>query len=114
MSVEESRLPATAVQRQSQLMRLVRELVALLLGTVLNDRPQFLIMTTRGLSKQGVHAGNLVREVGKAAGGGGGGGPETAQAGGRDPATRGLDPDMLADLEKQFGFDKPLHERFLP
>ena len=34
MSVEESRLPATAVQRQSQIMRLVRELVALLLGTV--------------------------------------------------------------------------------
>lgn len=57
---------------------------ALLLGTVLNDRPQFLIMTTKGLSKRGVHAGNLVREVGKAAGGGGGGGPETAQAGGRD------------------------------
>ncbi len=59
---------------------------ALLLGTVLNDRPQFLVMSTKGLSAQGVHAGNLVREVGKAAGGGGGGGPETAQAGGRDPA----------------------------
>lgn len=57
---------------------------ALLLGAVLNDRPQFLIMTTKDLAKQGVHAGNLVREVGKAAGGGGGGGPETAQAGGRD------------------------------
>ncbi len=32
---------------------------------------------------------------------------------GRDAASRGLDPDLLADLEKQFGFDKPLHERFL-
>jgi alanyl-tRNA synthetase len=59
---------------------------ALLLGTVLNDRPQFLIMVTKDLTKRGVHAGNLVREVGKAAGGGGGGSPETAQAGGRDPA----------------------------
>ena len=58
---------------------------ALLLGTVLNDRPQFLIMATKDLAQRGVHAGNLVREVGKAAGGGGGGGPETAQAGGRDP-----------------------------
>ena len=58
-----------------------------LLGALLNDRPQFIIMTTKGLSKErGVHAGNLVRAVGKAAGGGGGGGPETAQAGGRDPA----------------------------
>ncbi|MGI9435721.1 MAG: microcin ABC transporter permease, partial [Geminicoccaceae bacterium] len=25
---------------------------------------------------------------------------------------RGLDPDFVAELEKQFGFDKPLHERF--
>ncbi len=58
---------------------------ALLLGSILNDRPQFLIMTTKGLSQRGVHAGNLVRAVGKVAGGGGGGGPETAQAGGRDP-----------------------------
>ena len=36
MSVEESRLPTTATQRQNQLiMRLVRELVVLLLGTVI-------------------------------------------------------------------------------
>ncbi len=41
------------------------------------------------------------------------GGSTLMDSGGRDPATRGLDPDMLADLEKQFGFDKPLHERFL-
>ena len=34
MSVEESRLTATTAQRQSQLMRLVRELLVLLLGTV--------------------------------------------------------------------------------
>lgn len=25
---------------------------------------------------------------------------------------RGLDPEFIAELEKQFGFDKPLHERF--
>lgn len=25
---------------------------------------------------------------------------------------QGLDPDFIAELEKQFGFDKPLHERF--
>ena len=27
--------------------------------------------------------------------------------------SRGLDPDLIADLEKQFGFDKPLWSRFL-
>jgi len=56
----------------------------LLLGTVLQGRPQFLVMVTKDLVQQGLHAGQLVREIGKAAGGGGGGSPETAQAGGRD------------------------------
>lgn len=27
--------------------------------------------------------------------------------------TRGLDPEFIAQLERQFGFDKPLHERFV-
>lgn len=26
---------------------------------------------------------------------------------------RGLDPDLIADLEKLYGFDKPIHERFI-
>ncbi len=26
---------------------------------------------------------------------------------------QGLDPEFIAELERQFGFDKPLHERFL-
>ena len=27
-------------------------------------------------------------------------------------ARRGLDPEFIKKLEKQFGFDKPAHERF--
>ena len=33
-------------------------------------------------------------------------------AGSENLGTYGLDPEMLADLEKQFGFDKPVHVRF--
>ena len=33
-------------------------------------------------------------------------------ASGQNPATYGLDPELIADLEKQFGFDKPVHIRF--
>jgi microcin C transport system permease protein len=29
------------------------------------------------------------------------------------PGARGVDPALIKELEKQFGFDKPLHERFL-
>lgn len=39
----------------------------------------------------------------------GGGGGDTAQGGSR--ASRGLDPQMIKDIERQYGFDKPAHER---
>ncbi|MBA3948154.1 MAG: alanine--tRNA ligase [Herpetosiphonaceae bacterium] len=54
------------------------------LGTVLNEKPQLLVMVTPDLVKQGVHAGNLVKSLAGLVGGGGGGRPETAMAGGRD------------------------------
>ena len=40
-------------------------------------------------------------------------GASTLNDSSRNPGSRGLDPEILADLEKQFGFDKPVHERFL-
>ena len=55
----------------------------------------------------------------------GGGGSELSQAGGGQPSqtsgsdtsryrgARGLDPDLIKQLERQFGFDKPMHERFV-
>lgn len=48
-----------------------------------------------------------------------GGGADAAQAGAVEAANssyrgaQGLDPQFIAQLEKQFGFDKPAHERFL-
>jgi alanyl-tRNA synthetase len=56
------------------------------LGTVLNDKPQLLAMVTPDLVKQGYHAGNLVKGLAQIVGGGGGGRPDVAQAGGRDSA----------------------------
>ncbi|GAB6052666.1 microcin C ABC transporter permease YejB [Magnetospira thiophila] len=45
-----------------------------------------------------------------------GGGRPQAQAGGQGSSkyrgAEGLDPEFITDLEKRFGFDKPLHERF--
>ena len=47
-----------------------------------------------------------------------GGGGEVGNAGGADTSSKyrgaqGLDPKFIAELEKQFGFDKPAYERFL-
>jgi microcin C transport system permease protein len=47
------------------------------------------------------------------------GGNQQAQGAGGDSTTfkyrgaQGLDPEFIRDLERQFGFDKPAHERFL-
>ncbi|MEM1300723.1 MAG: hypothetical protein AAGH68_15730, partial [Pseudomonadota bacterium] len=39
---------------------------------------------------------------------------ESAQAANQSYRGRqGIDPDLIADLERQFGLDKPVHERFL-
>lgn len=54
------------------------------LGTVIEDKPQFLAMVTDDLVARDVRADALVREAASVAGGGGGGRPQLAQAGGRD------------------------------
>ncbi len=56
------------------------------LGAVSEDKVNFVAMVTKDLLPRGVHAGNIIREVAKAAGGGGGGRPDMAQAGGKEPA----------------------------
>jgi alanyl-tRNA synthetase len=56
------------------------------LGAVVKDKPSLIAAVTKDLTKQGLNAGNLVREVAKVVGGGGGGSPTMAQAGGKDAA----------------------------
>lgn len=56
----------------------------IVLGAVLDEKPQLLTMITSDLVKQGYHAGNLVKSLAQIVGGGGGGRPDMAQAGGRD------------------------------
>jgi len=53
--------------------------------------------------------------VGGGSGGGSGSGSGTSGAGvtGDYRGSRGLEPELIADLERQFGFDKPPVERFL-
>lgn len=56
-------------------------------------------MVSGDLSKRGLHAGNIIREVAKATGGGGGGRPDMAQAGGKDagklPVALALVPELV-------------------
>ncbi len=49
---------------------------------------------------------------GEIANGGGGNGGGESGAGGSYRGARGLDPEYIAKIEQQFGFDRPAHERF--
>jgi len=69
----------------------------IVLGTVLNDKPNFVAMVTDDLVKRGLHAGKLVKSVAQVVGGGGGGRPTMAQAGGRDASKLG---DALDKVEE--------------
>ena len=58
-----------------------------------------------------VTTGNMSTTSGISGGGDSGVASSTSETN-LTPGTYGLDPDLIADLERQFGFDKPAHERF--
>jgi alanyl-tRNA synthetase len=58
----------------------------MILGSVSDAKPQLVAAVTDDLTKQGLHAGNLIKQIAPIIGGGGGGRPTMAQAGGKDTA----------------------------
>jgi len=60
-----------------------------LLGSVHDEKVNFIATATKDIVKRGFHAGKLVKEVATVAGGGGGGRPDMAQAGGKHPEKLG-------------------------
>ncbi|MBN1287627.1 MAG: alanine--tRNA ligase [Anaerolineae bacterium] len=57
----------------------------MVLGTVVEGKPQIVAAVTDDLAKRGVRAGDIVKQVAQMVGGGGGGRPTLATAGGHDP-----------------------------
>ncbi|MFQ5854204.1 MAG: alanine--tRNA ligase [Anaerolineae bacterium] len=57
----------------------------IVLGSVIDGRPQLVAAVTSDLVAKGLDAGDLVQQVAAVVGGSGGGRPMLAQAGGRDP-----------------------------
>ena len=55
------------------------------LGAVIEGKPNFVAAVTDDLVGRGIKAGDLIKQVARIVGGGGGGRPTLAQAGGRDP-----------------------------
>jgi alanyl-tRNA synthetase len=59
--------------------------VVIVLGAVIDDKPNFVAAVTPDLVERGLRAGTVIKQVAQVVGGGGGGRPTLAQAGGRDP-----------------------------
>lgn len=56
----------------------------LVLGGIVDERPQLLVASTGDLPQRGLKAGDLIKQIAPVVGGGGGGRPDMAQAGGKD------------------------------
>jgi alanyl-tRNA synthetase len=87
-------VPAVVAQIDGVPMDILREMAdwfkakvtggALVLGGVIDDRPQLLVAVTGDLPQRGLKAGDLIKQIAPVVGGGGGGRPDMAQAGGKD------------------------------
>ena len=88
-------VPVLAARVQATDMDTLREMsdwfrnrlgsVVIVLGAVINGKPNFVAAITPDLVERGLKAGALVKQVARVVGGGGGGRPTLAEAGGRDP-----------------------------
>ncbi|WDL96307.1 alanine--tRNA ligase [Alicyclobacillus sp. ALC3] len=77
---------ADALRQLTDELRVKLQSYVLVLGSATNDKVTLVAAVSSDLQKQGLHAGQLVKEVAAVTGGGGGGRPDLAQAGGRDAA----------------------------
>jgi alanyl-tRNA synthetase len=75
---------ATALREFGDELRRRAKSAAVVLGSVAEDKLNFVVMLTDDLVAKGLHAGNLAKQIGKEMGGGGGGRPDVATCGG-DP-----------------------------
>ncbi len=73
-----------ALREMADIIRDKLQSVIVVLGAVSGGRPIFIAAVTPDLVARGYNAGDIVKQVAKAAGGGGGGKADFAQAGGRD------------------------------
>jgi alanyl-tRNA synthetase len=77
-------LPPQALREMSDFLRDKLKTAIIVIGTVYEDRPNFLAVVTNDLVAKGYNAGNIVKKVAQVTGGSGGGKPNMAQAGGKD------------------------------
>ncbi|WP_243116831.1 alanine--tRNA ligase [Heliophilum fasciatum] len=74
-----------ALRQMADLLKAKIGTGVLILAAVVDNKVNLVAAATADAVRQGVHAGNIVKEAARVAGGGGGGRPDMAQAGGKQP-----------------------------
>ncbi len=82
-------VPPDTLREMSDWFRSRVKTGVMVLGSISEGKPQVVVSVTDDLTKQGVHAGNLIKQIAPVIGGGGGGRPTMAQAGGKDASKLG-------------------------
>ncbi|MBW4436050.1 MAG: alanine--tRNA ligase [Pleurocapsa minor GSE-CHR-MK-17-07R] len=77
-------VPSDTLREMSDWFRGAVPSGVMIIGSVSDGKPQLVAAVTDDLTKQGLHAGNLIKQIAPIIGGGGGGRPTMAQAGGKD------------------------------
>ena len=77
-------MPMSTLREMADWFRNEVDSGVVVIGSVVGGNPQIMVSVSDDLTKKGLHAGNIVREVAKKVGGGGGGRPNMAQAGGKN------------------------------
>ncbi len=77
-------VPPDMLREMSDWFRNAVKSGVMVIGSVIDGKPQLVVAVTDDLSKKGYHAGNLIKGIAAVVGGGGGGRPTMAQAGGKD------------------------------
>lgn len=90
-------VPPDTLREMSDWFRNAVSSGVMVLGSVSDGKPQLVVAVTDDLTKQGYHAGNLIKQIAAVIGGGGGGRPTMAQAGGKDASKIGA---ALAEARK--------------
>lgn len=77
-------IPPDTLREMSDWFRTQVKSGVMVLGTVVDGKPQIIVAVTDDLTKKNVRAGDLIKQIAAVVGGGGGGRPTMAQAGGKD------------------------------
>ncbi len=88
-SIIAGRLASTSIERAREAMDMLKKKAgsaAIVLGFENEGKAMLLAGMTDDLIKQGLKAGDIIKQIAPIVGGGGGGRPQMAQAGGKDPA----------------------------